>query len=124
MLEAMMLDAKDAILQYRAALARLQVTALVAPYVVQCEGGPVTFDMGELGLITNVRPCRPHLARSSRGSRLPGCFDRAEWQWGLLPAHSPAGRAGASIGCAARCSAAADGYSVRAVRRCIVMMLA
>jgi hypothetical protein len=64
MLEAMMLTAVECVRSYEAALARLEGMHLVAPYVVECDGIPVTFDVDESGLVCGVRPCMPHLARS------------------------------------------------------------
>lgn len=64
MLNEMRLNAGDAVREYRDALAKLDGMDLVAPYLVQCEGIPVTFDIDGDGEVVRVRPCRPHLARS------------------------------------------------------------
>jgi hypothetical protein len=63
-MKAMMLTAVEAVRAYEMALARLGRMTLVAPYLVECDGIPVTFDVDETGYVTTVRSCAPHLARS------------------------------------------------------------
>lgn len=64
MLKAMVLTAVEMVRAYETALARLECMDLVTPYLVECDGIPVTFDVDDAGYVSTVRPCAPHLARS------------------------------------------------------------
>lgn len=64
MLKEMVLEAVEMTRVYEAALARIDRMDLVAPYLVECDGIPVTFDVDDAGFVTAVRPCAPHTARS------------------------------------------------------------
>lgn len=64
MLEEMMLTAVELVRAYESALVRLGRMELAAPYLVECDGIPVTFDVDDAGFVRGVRPCMPHLARS------------------------------------------------------------